>query len=79
MTSFTQLFAQLSDYGPLVSQFGFGGLLVWVVSVRLDRLEHTLKGLSKALWMDLAQRSGPGFIRDEAKRMLSRMEPKEKQ
>lgn len=68
--------AQVAEFGPLVSRLGFGGLLTWIVSVRLDRLEHTLKGLSKALWVDLAQRSGPGFIQDEARRMLDKMDRK---
>ncbi len=66
--------AQVADFGPLVAQFGFGGLLVWIVTVRLDRIEHTMRGLSKALWMDLAHRSGPGWIRDEAERTLDRMD-----
>ncbi len=68
-----EFIAQVTEFGPLISQLGFGGLLTWIVSVRLDRLEHTLKGLSKAMWMDLAQRSGPGFIQDEARRMLEKL------
>lgn len=71
---FAIVLAQLTDAGPLIAQFGFGGLLVWIVTVRLDRIEHTMRGLSKALWMDLAERSGPGWIRDEAKRTLDNMD-----
>lgn len=66
--------AQISDYGPAIGQFGFGGVTLWIVNSRLTALEHTMKGLSKAMWMDLAQRSGPGFIQEEARRMLAKME-----
>lgn len=60
----TETIAQVAtDYGPLVAQYGFGGVLIVVVLrgfdmiVRaLERVEHTMKGLGMAIWTDLASR-----------------------
>lgn len=74
--------AQITDVPPWISQLGFGGIIVWVVlsginriDSRLERMEHTQRGLSSALWADLAARSPEGsFIYEQAKKMLSKME-----
>lgn len=83
--TFADLISQINMDPASVMQFGFGGALLIVITRFLDRmmdrleaLEHTMKGLSKALWMDLSCRpDASGFVREEAKRMLDRMEAKE--
>lgn len=68
--------AQLADVpiGSIIAQVGWPGLVLWIVVRSLDRIEHSVKGLSKALWMDLASRPhADDFVKNEAKRMLSRM------
>lgn len=85
--------AQTLEYGPLVAQFGFGGALLWImvkwmesviklmerILVWMERTDHTLRGLSKALWMDLASRDcADRIVRDHAKQMVSRLEEDER-
>lgn len=82
----TNLLAQAADYGPLVSQFGFGGALMWILVHRLDRYEdanarraerndHILRGLSRALWVDLASRPySDRPTKDQAKKILAEMD-----
>lgn len=76
------LISQIPFDAGALAQMGFGGALLVIVARFLDRmmdrleaLEHTMKGLSKAMWMDLSCRpDASGFVRQEAKRMLERME-----
>lgn len=43
-----------------------------------EAINHTIRGLSKAMWTDLANRSDPGsYIREEAKRTIERMNAQE--
>lgn len=44
-------------------------------AARAEETNHVMRGLSKALWMDLASRpySEP-FIKDEARRMVTKMD-----
>lgn len=74
------LIAQASDAAAagipaLIAQFGFGGILVVVVMRGMERIEHTLKGLSRALWSDLASRpySQP-FVKEQAKKICAQMD-----
>ncbi len=75
----TELFAQM-DPTTLVPQLGFGGILIWVIvswmkrlDASLENLNHSMKNLSKSIYLDLAERAAPGsFIRQEAKRMVER-------
>jgi len=57
MTEFAQFAA---DAVQPVAQWGLaGGLVAWIclrVEKRLDKIEHTMKGLSAALLMDLSTR-----------------------
>lgn len=74
---FSHLLAQVTYENSvgLVSQIGWPGLILYIVVTRLDRLEHTLKGLSKALWMDLASRPYTDIIiKDIARAEISKME-----
>ncbi len=79
------LIAQAADLATVAgpwAQMGFGGALLiiiirWlqriesVVSNRLEGVEHAMRGLSKAIWLDLANRADAGsFVREEAKRSL---------
>lgn len=74
--------AQIIDVPQFVSQLGFGGIIVWVVLAginridsRLERMEHTQRGLSSALWADLAARSPEdSFIYKQATKMLAKIE-----
>lgn len=74
--------AQAADYGPLVAQFGFGGATLWILVKWMDsittwmgRIDHALRSLSKAMWMDLASReSADKFVRDHARQMVSQLE-----
>ena len=76
------LISQIPFDAGALAQMGFGGALLVIVARFLDRmmdrleaLEHTMKGLSKAMWMDLSCRpDASGFVRKEAQRMLERME-----
>lgn len=45
-----------------------------------ENVEHVIRGLSKAMWLDLAERptSSP-FVKEEAARMLRRAEEVERQ
>ena len=79
------LLSQIPFDAGALAQMGFGGALLVIVARFLDRmmdrleaLEHTMKGLSKALWMDLSCRPDASeFVRQESKRMLDRMEATE--
>jgi hypothetical protein len=65
----------VGDYGQLMGQYGFAGMLCWVIVKRLDRIEHVVAGLSKALWFDIAARpSADKFIKDQAKKVIAEME-----
>ena len=71
-----QFFAQLEQIpiSSIIAQVGWPGLVLWIVVRALDRIEHSLKGLSKALWMDLASRPhADEFVKQEARRMLAKM------
>lgn len=69
-----------TDYTTLVPQLGFGGVTIWIVvrwlskmEQSLENLNHTMRGLSKAIYLDLAERATPGsFVREEAKRMVEK-------
>lgn len=73
------------DNVPMVAQLGFGGVLILVVLrgfdliIRsLERIDHTMKGLGRAVWMDLASRPhADQYIRDEAHRVIERMDAQE--
>lgn len=77
--------AQVAEFGPLVSQFGFAGALLWILVRRLDRyedlnerraerFEHVLRGLSRALWIDLAARPYSDLAtKEQARKILSEM------
>ncbi len=93
MINFCHVIAQVAanivaqmDTATLLPQFGFGGLVVWVVvswlkkiEVSLENLNHTVRGLSKAIYLDLAERAQPGsFVREEAKRMVEKEKAREK-
>jgi len=59
----TEVAQVAADYGPMVAQYGFGGVLIIVVLRGFDlcvraqeRLDHTMKGLAMAIWTDLAVR-----------------------
>lgn len=77
--------AQVNVDPAAAVQFTFGGALLVIISKFLDRmmdrlesLEHTMKGLSKALWMDLSVRpDATEFVRQESRRMLDKMEAAE--
>ena len=73
-----QAFAQAVtslDVGTIITQVGWPGLVLWIVVRALDRIEHNLRGLSKAMWMDLAARPGADeFVKNEAKRMLRKLD-----
>ena len=89
-----QILAQLTDAlssGPMVP-VGLGGLgtaivvvfmrflarLETIFTTRMDNIEHAQRGLSKAVWMLLAEISTSGsFVRDEAKRMSERDKARE--
>lgn len=78
---FAQISETLAGVTPMV-QMGFGGALLVVVvrwlsrvEAGLQNVEHAMRSLSKAIWMDLSERAAPGsFVREEAKRTLKRME-----
>ena len=73
----SHFFAQMADYAQIATQVGWPGLVLWLVVRALDRIEHSLKGLSKALWMDLASRNhGDPYIKSVAQREIDRMEAK---
>lgn len=64
-----------TDYGAIVAQCGFGGMVLIIVSRWLERIDHSLKGLSMALWSDLASRpSSTPYIKDMAQKQITRME-----
>lgn len=70
------LLAQLvstSEGIDILAKVGWPGAVLWIVVRRLDSLEHAMKGVSKALWMDLASRPDAApFVKAEAKRMIDR-------
>lgn len=74
------IWAQMADpqVAGLITSVGWPGLVVWIMTRHMDRMESTLKGLSKALWYDLATRdSSNDAIKAEAKKELQRMAPKD--
>lgn len=83
MSDFVAQINEVMSNSPIVS-VGFGGTLVVVFSrflarleviftSRMDNIEHAQRGLSKAVWMLLAEISTAGsFVREEAKRMIER-------
>lgn len=75
----TTLLSQINEYAPMVPQLGFGGLVLWIVSRGLERIEHVLRGLSIALWTDLAARPySDQFIKEQARKILSDLESERK-
>lgn len=74
--------AALGDLAPLIGQIGWPGVVLLIVvkwlqrlERAIDRSEHTNRGLSKALWMDLASRPySSAYIKAEADRMITRMD-----
>lgn len=84
--------AQATELAALAgpwAQMGFGGALLYVivrwlqrienvVSSRLEGVEHAMRGLSKAIWLDLANRADAGsFVREEAKKSIDRANVRE--
>lgn len=77
--------AQAADYGTLIAQFGFGGAVLWIlvkwmesITKWMERIDHTIRGLSKAMWMDLASRpSADAIIKKHAMEMVAQMDAKE--
>ncbi len=63
----------------LLAKVGWPGIVLLIVARGLERIEHTVRGLSMALWMDLASRphSDP-FIKQTAQKEIARMEAREK-
>lgn len=62
----------------VITKVGWPGAVLWIVVRRLDSLEHAMKGVSKALWMDLASRPDAApFVKAEAKRMIERERSKD--
>lgn len=79
MSTFQVIAAMLAqastDYGALIAQCGFGGMVLIIVSRWLERIDHTLRGLSMALWTDLAARpTSTPYIQDMARKQISKME-----
>lgn len=75
-----ELFAQLTsaDGIDILAKVGWPGAVLWIVVRRLDSLEHAMKGVSKALWMDLASRPDAApFVKAEARRMIDREKSKD--
>ncbi len=76
----TTLLSQISESTAgglpgLVVQFGFGGVVLLMVHRGMERIEHTLRGLSRALWMDLASRPYTDkIIRDQAHKIVAEMD-----
>lgn len=69
------ILCQVTDYVPLIPQLGFGGLALWVVARGQERIEHVLRGLSIALWTDLAARPyADAFVKDQARKILTELE-----
>lgn len=74
--------AQATEYGPIVAQYGFGGAVLWIlvkwmesITKWMERIDHTLRGLSKAMWMDLASRpTADAIIQAHAKQMIAKMD-----
>lgn len=67
--------AQVADYAPIVSSVGFPGVVLIILVRWLERMDHTLQGLSRALWCDLASRPGvDAYIKQEAKRMMTKID-----
>lgn len=76
-----QIIAQIDAAwaADIATRVGWPGIVLWIVASKLDQMEHTMRGLSKALWMDLAQRStADDFIRKESEKMLAKMEAKKR-
>lgn len=63
----------------LTAKIGWPGIVLVLVNQRIDRIEHTMKGLSMALWMDLASRPhADPFIHKTAQKEIARLEAQEK-
>ncbi len=59
--------------GALLLFARFLARLEVIFSSRMDNIEHAQRGLSKAIWVLLAEISTAGsFVREEAKRMIQR-------
>lgn len=75
------LLAQITSDNVLdtVTKIGWPGIVLLIVTRWLERIEHTVKGLSMALWMDLASRPHTDpYVKKTADREIARMEAKEK-
>lgn len=63
-----------AEFAAPFAQYGaFGAVVAWIcvrVEKRLDKMEHTMKGLSAALLMDLSSRKVLG---SQAQRMVDDM------
>ena len=84
--SIAEIIAQTEQesISTLIPQVGIGGtfLLIFarflgrievIFATRMDRIDHGQRGLSKAIWVLLAEVSTAGsFVREEAKRMIER-------
>lgn len=63
----------------LATKIGWPGVVLLLVSRGIERIEHTMKGLSMALWMELASRPHTNpFVRRMADKEIAKMEAQEK-
>lgn len=63
----------------LLTKFGWPGVMLLIVMRGLERIEHTVRGLSMALWMELStRRDADPFVRATAQREIAKMEAKRK-
>lgn len=63
----------------LVTQLGLGDVLSLIFMRGMERIEHTLRGLSRAPWMDLASRPYTDkIIREQAHRVVAEMDAEKK-
>lgn len=73
--------AQIATDGimDIVTKVGWPGVVLLVVMRGLERIEHTVKGLSMALWMDLSSRpNADDFVKKTAAKEIAKMEAREK-
>lgn len=78
--------SEVANFTPILAQFGWPGLILLIIIKWLDRMErvvergfenqaHVNRGLSKALWTDLAARPySDAMIKAEAIRELAKIQ-----
>lgn len=77
---FAQFIAQITtdNVVDIVAKIGWPGVILILLSRGLDRLDHTVKGLSMALWMDLSTRHGADpFVRETARKEIAKLEARQ--